>query len=45
MTYAFSQFIFALSDIKTVGPPRTIWMFAFEAVHKELKALVKNKVR
>jgi hypothetical protein len=45
MTYAFSQFIFALSDIKEVGPPRTIWMFAFEAVHKELKALVKNKVR
>jgi hypothetical protein len=28
MTYAFSQFIFALSDIKEVGPHRNLWMYA-----------------
>lgn len=45
MTYAFSQFVFCLADIKVVGPPRTLWMYAFEAVHKELKSLVHNKVK
>lgn len=43
MTYTVHQLVHVFQDIKHTGPPRFIWMYAFERVNKYCKNLIKNQ--
>jgi hypothetical protein len=42
LTFAFSQLLSIILELRITGPPRRFWMFRFEALHKLLKSYLRN---